>query len=46
MIANKYKITVLRLDQTNVRFIVEVPNNHYIALGFGSSMRNCDMVVW
>lgn len=34
------------LDPQTVRFSVVMPNNEYFGIGFGSTMYNCDMVVW
>lgn len=29
-----------------VTFVATVPNNNYFAIGFGTSMRNTDMILW
>ena len=34
------------ISNTTVRFIVAVPKNHYVAIGYGVTMTNCDMVAW
>ena len=34
------------LNDTHIAFEVSVPNNHFLAVGFGSYMENADMVMW
>jgi hypothetical protein len=39
-------LNVSILNSTFVRFHAEVPNNHYLGIGFGTVMANSDMIIW
>jgi hypothetical protein len=40
------RLQIILTNSTYFKMIAEVPQNHYLAIGFGSNMTNSDMIIW
>jgi hypothetical protein len=43
---SKYRLQAYALNSTHFRFIAQIPLNNYFSVGFGSNMRDVDMILW